>query len=495
MSLRIDTGSIAAAYAELSIIGNNISNSNTVGYKSSSFRDILGQSIGSGTTENFAQGAINVQINRPLDVAIKGNGFFKVMPMNDPTSSGSAPTKSGPPVYTRDGQFAINANGYLTDNSGNYVMGMNGISEGPILVDTSNPAKASVSGTIKVNLDSGVGSISDNGPIIPLTLGAPLKTSFNPNDSSTFNHSSQSTVLDSSGTSTIITSYYVKNPITSGSPQTLPKAAVLGALGTPEYPEIPEIPGPPVIPGTPLIPGTPGTYGVPASTGAGHGPITSWDVYTVRGDSSSVSPGQTKDYTMNFNNGGQLLSAVSYTGAATAIEPKNIILGKDDLGNSTITTELSAAPGIIYTIENPTQYANPFSDITSTNGNAAGTMLSVSVGSDGSIIPVYSDGLAGNSTPRPLTQKIELYLFQNQSGLQQVNSNQWYETKESGKPNAVAVGTQGSGSLQGNATEASNVNITTAMIDLLSAQRSFQAISQVVNTESEALQSIVQMGR
>ena len=86
-------------------------------------------------------------------------------------------------------------------------------------------------------------------------------------------------------------------------------------------------------------------------------------------------------------------------------------------------------------------------------------------------------------------------MFQNQSGLQQVNSNQWSETKESGEPNPVAVGTQGAGSLQGNATEASNVNITTAMIDLLSAQRSFQAISQVVNTESEALQSIVQMGR
>ncbi len=418
MTMKIDTAAIAAAYANLQVLGNNISNSNTVGFKSSTFQDILGQSIGSATTQNFTQGSINVELNKPLDVAIKGNGFFKVMPMNDPTNPGAPPIKSGPPVYTRDGQFSINANGYLTDKAGNYVMGMQGNNEGPIKIPATNPAEASSTGSIDLNLDS-------SASVIPST------SSFSSTDSSTYNYRSQSTIYDSKGGASTITSYFVKTS------------------------------------------------------------ATSWDVYSANNTNASTP---SKDLTLNFAANGQLASASAWStdSAGTAIQTP-ISQSTDAQGNPLITSAFSAAPGVSYTLDNPTQYSTSFSADNKVNGNQSGTMVGVEIGSDGTIIPTYD--AAGLNKPKPLARTLDLYMFQNQSGLEQINANQWVETKQSGAPTATPVGSKGAGTLQANATEGSNVNITTAMIDLLSAQRAFQSISQVVNTESEALQSIVQMGR
>jgi flagellar hook protein FlgE len=129
---------------EMNVFGNNIANSNTVGFKSSqvNFADLLSQTLtqGSGgsttglggtnpmqvglgvqlasTDANFSQGALS-QTSNPNDVAINGNGFFAV-------ASNPNPTTSTPPAtihYTRAGDFSVDSNGYLVTPNGQYVLG------------------------------------------------------------------------------------------------------------------------------------------------------------------------------------------------------------------------------------------------------------------------------------------------------------------------------------------------------------------------------------
>ena len=128
----------------MDVIGNNIANVNTVGFKASrvTFRDVIYQTLSgaSSPTEEALRGGINpyqiglgVQVSsidklmtragpqttdRPLDAYIDGEGFFKVR--------GTGEEEDAPEYYTRVGNFSFDAQGFLVDSNGNYVMGMNG---------------------------------------------------------------------------------------------------------------------------------------------------------------------------------------------------------------------------------------------------------------------------------------------------------------------------------------------------------------------------------
>jgi flagellar hook protein FlgE len=173
------------AYQEqMDIIGNNIANLNTTGFKSATgnlanaFSDTLqaatsaagtdnatnAMQVGTGVvtgsiTNDWSQGAINTT-NNPSNLYINGNGFFVVQ---DPNSS------TGAQYATQDGTFALNAKGQLIQSTtGMYVVGLNGSTAGPITIDTTGMPAASVAdgasmtsftinaqGTITVNLSDG----------------------------------------------------------------------------------------------------------------------------------------------------------------------------------------------------------------------------------------------------------------------------------------------------------------------------------------------------
>src|SRR3954451_22255038 len=128
----------------LDVTAADIANVNTLGYKSSrmTFRDSLSQlqrggaapGIGQGGT-NAAQVGLGAQVGsvdnlmsggalqttgNPLDVAIQGDGFFQI--------GEGAPTNGASPInptaYTRAGNFSINSEGFLTTQTGQYVVGM-----------------------------------------------------------------------------------------------------------------------------------------------------------------------------------------------------------------------------------------------------------------------------------------------------------------------------------------------------------------------------------
>jgi len=394
MGMNIDTAAITTAYAKLNLLGTNISNQNTIGFKSSSFSDMLSQSA-AGNTQSFTQGAIQVD-NKPLDVAINGNGFFKLLPADSKTG---LPSTSLPAQYTRAGEFSLNSNNYLVNGAGSFLIDAGGkaIQIPPTLAPT-----ASTKGTMELNLDSGE--------------SLPKTTTFNPSDSTSYNKSSAAKVFDANGNASTVTLYYVKT--------------------------------------------------------ADH----TWDVYSTNSATPVANPpvAPTKDTTLIFNASGSL------TTPAPAAD-------------GSIALTLAGAAGVSFTVNKPTESSNYFGNSTTVDGNAKSQYVSCTFGVDGAIRPTYAAN--GTNVTPPATTSINLFTFTNNNGLQQAGLNTWVETAISGSAQAGAPTSSGYGSLQAGATESSNVDTTKAMVDLLSAQRAFQAESQVINTQSQILQEVAQLGR
>ncbi|MGA7156993.1 MAG: flagellar hook protein FlgE [Acidobacteriaceae bacterium] len=187
-SFSIPLSGLQASSSDLDVIGNNLANLNTDGYKTQtmSFGDVFAQmqstsgngdpiQIGSGvtvegTSSEFTDGAVS-STGIASNMALQGNGYFVV-------------SNNGVPSYTRDGDFSVNSAGQLTTAGGALVMGYpasNGVVTGtgalvPIDVDQSNtvPAVATTSFGVDANLDSAsaVGTAYDT----PVTLYDSLGT-------------------------------------------------------------------------------------------------------------------------------------------------------------------------------------------------------------------------------------------------------------------------------------------------------------------------------
>jgi flagellar hook protein FlgE len=184
----IPLSGLAAASSELNVIGNNLANLNTDGFKDESltFSDIFNQMQGTsgngdpiqtgsgvnvaGTSTNFSNGSLNAT-GVSSNMALQGNGFFVV-----------ANPITGQASYTREGSFTTNAQGQLTDTNGNLVMGypaVNGVVSqnttlAPISVSQSGtvPGAASTSFEMNTNLDASGGAYSTSITVYD-TLGNP----------------------------------------------------------------------------------------------------------------------------------------------------------------------------------------------------------------------------------------------------------------------------------------------------------------------------------
>jgi flagellar hook protein FlgE len=191
---------------------------------------------------------------------------------------------------------------------------------------------------------------------------------------------------------------------------------------------------------------------------------TNWDVeVTVDG----VKQGSTTKLT--FDSSGKLTTPSTKTFNVT-------------IGSST------PAQTVAFDLSSTVQFGSPFAATMSQNGNDVGQMTGYKVGADGVIKAQYSNGQS------MLMGQIILYNFKNLNGLAPTQNNQWVETAASGAAIAGTPGSMGLGSLQGSSTEDSNVDLTVEMIKLISAQRAFQAASEVVKKQDEILQGVVHIG-
>ncbi|AXH62091.1 MULTISPECIES: flagellar hook protein FlgE [Providencia] len=208
MSFSQAVSGLNAASAGLDSIGNNIANSATNGFKgaTTSFADMFaGSGVGLGVnvaavTQNFKDGPIT-RTDRATDVAISGNGFFRVQDQNGDT------------YYSRDGQFLRDKSGNLVNNQGMVVTGYpasvdekgnvtiqsGGVPAGLNIPTDMMDAKASELAKLTINLNS-EDKIKDK----PFDVN-------NPDDSATYNFSTTMTAYDSQGNTHEISVYFVKS--------------------------------------------------------------------------------------------------------------------------------------------------------------------------------------------------------------------------------------------------------------------------------------------
>lgn len=201
MSFQQGLSGLNASSRNLDVIGNNIANASTVGFKGSraEFADMYANamngagagSVGIGVSvakvaQQFTQGNISITDN-PLDMAINGGGFFQVADFD--RTSGSV---TGERLYSRNGQFKIDQSGYIVNNQGKALVGANG----PIQVPTSGlGAVATTSVDLELNLDA----------------RAEARTAaFDVNDAETYNNATSVTTYDPLGVPASVTFYFRK---------------------------------------------------------------------------------------------------------------------------------------------------------------------------------------------------------------------------------------------------------------------------------------------
>jgi len=134
-----------------------------------------------------------------------------------------------------------------------------------------------------------------------------------------------------------------------------------------------------------------------------------------------------------------------------------------------------------------TQYASDDVAKSEANGQKLGKFNSYEVSESGEITAIYNNG------QRKIVAQVVLADFANPGGLEQQGNNLWAESVQSGTP---FIGTSGSGSfgdIAGGMVEQSNVELGDEMVNMIVYQRNYQSNSQTIKTQSEVLQTLVNL--
>jgi flagellar hook protein FlgE len=461
MSFNIALSGVAAAQRDLDTTANNIANVNTVGFKESraEFGDVYAQSLLAGgktkvgdgvltqdVAQQFSQGSLQFT-NNALDLAITGNGFFATVPNLDSRDFS----------FTRAGQFKLDSENFVVNSAGDNLLGF------PVNTDGSSSSVA-LSTTVPVRIPDSSGAPVETSQVsIKMNLpagAAPVNPDlFNPDDPLTYNAATSVTVFDTLGDSHVMTYYFMKD-----------LAAVAANPPRNEWIGVTYVDGKPLdTEGT-----TPGAI-----------PIAGDNV--VGETSGNVVAG----YRMQFSNGGDFVGiqnsdgVLAPTGNITS-EP----LGPDILINGsnpdqTISTNFGLDP-LNATPNEPTQFASPF-EVTSLeqNGLPVGRLTGIDIGPDGLVRATYSNG-----TSEPIV-RVALVRFANDQGLTQQSGTQWKESILSGEALAGEATTGTFGEINSSALEQANVNLTTELIDMIIAQRNFQANSRALEVNNQLNQTVL----
>ncbi|MCE9660909.1 MAG: flagellar hook protein FlgE [Burkholderiales bacterium] len=144
--------------------------------------------------------------------------------------------------------------------------------------------------------------------------------------------------------------------------------------------------------------------------------------------------------------------------------------------------------GVALDVSGATQYGSAFgvTDLQQ-DGYSAGQLIGAQIDANGVILARYSNG-----ETRPAGQ-LELATFRNMQGLQPMGGNAWVQSAASGGPIVGAPGSGNLGVLQAGALEESNVDLTAELVNMIVAQRSYQANAQTIKTQDQILQAIVNL--
>ena len=148
----------------------------------------------------------------------------------------------------------------------------------------------------------------------------------------------------------------------------------------------------------------------------------------------------------------------------------------------------AAALSVTLDMTTATQFGSTFGvNSMSQDGYTSGRLSGLSIASDGVIQGRYSNGQSRN------LGQIVLSNFANPNGLQSLGSNQWSETADSGQPLIGSPNSGSLGALQSAAVEESNIDLTGELVNMITAQRNYQANAQSIKTQDAVMQTLVNL--
>lgn len=482
MSFQQGLSGLNAASKNLDVIGHNIANSNTVGFKASraEFAEMVASAIGSAggssagigvetanVAQQFTQGNLNITGNN-LDVAINGNGFF-MLKLPDQTQA-----------YTRAGNFKLDNVGNMVTNDGaqilgyaiNPVTGQRSNEPVPMVFPTSEPipAKKTQNIVLGMNLDAtAVGDLKATPPVQP----APRST-----------YGTSINVFDTQGVATPVNLYFQKNG--SNSWEIYDKLNDKNAVP----PVIGRFVGKIEMDGNGNIIGMTqpseeldlnGNYRtVTRTTRKADGTFQETVIqleWTAVTDTST--PPKTIDWTATEK------QPVGTPKAVATFEFKlNLKVDPSQANPNNPPTKFS----VDLDLSKTTQFGAKFavSELTQ-DGYASGDLTGINIENNGMIMTRYSNGVTRAEG------QLALANFRNTQGLAAIGGNNWVETFESGQPNKGTATDRNFGSLRSGALEESNVDLTAELVNMMTAQRNYQANAQTIKTQDQIMSTLVNL--
>ncbi|HPR50690.1 MAG TPA: flagellar hook protein FlgE [Deltaproteobacteria bacterium] len=484
----------------MSVIGDNIANVNTIGFKASrsTFQDVLSQSVAtaSGTAQIgrgaalseidtlFQQGSFESTSNA-TDLAIGGNGFFIVSPRGAETE-----------LYTRAGQFRFDADGYFVNPAGYVARGWalddDGNDVGTLqdiqLSAFTSPPEATEEITAITNLDATDTSNSDS------LFTAWDATAAETIGDASYGYQTAIRVYDALGNSHDVTIYYDKmNSSTS--------EYYDGTVDPDNTWEYIVTCNPSADERTGLIDGTSaegvlmrGTVTFDSSSGA----LDSVSSYVWNGtgdatDNANWVPATTfstdgyPETTVSFVPGVDQTISIQFGTRSTN--------GTWAAGSSANIAAITAGGALATSSWEPqaltsTQYASSSTTVYQTqDGYGTGFLENISVDTDGIMVGNYSNGQI------LYLYRVGLAKFNNEQALNKAGGNLWAATRASGDAITGHPGENGLGSISPNSLEQSNVDIASEFVKMISTQRGFQANSRIITTVDSMLQELINLKR
>lgn len=510
----------------LDVTSNNIANANTIGFKKSraEFADVYTNSVfsnnkttvGMGSqnacvAQQFFQGSLSGDTGNSLDMAIQGNGFFVLSNENNPADGSHY---VGDRTYTRAGAFQVTKDGYIVTSQGDYLQGWdvddNGDASSLDIASTHSIKIPADTGAPRMSTEIGIGANLPAGKdYVGLPINTPAPTgpgqtlpgadevwnvAFDPKDNSTYTCSTSQTIHDSLGNAHTLTYYMMKD-------QEYESVESLDPNGDPYVPpryewqakQTNETKWNVVV----YVDGKP----VDVAKANDENPIK----FEVTDDNSSISGSTLFGFQLTFGPDGQLTEQrpsalyLANNGVYNGVRgPDDKLTYQDDKGNLQeykLDGTLNAAMGggVIDTQDlhinfEATQYGSSSFTINKSptnDGYSTGLLVNVQVNDDGLLQAEYSNG-------RYVTLcKIAMADFANQQGLTKIGDTQWKQSISSGEPTPKEANKGGAGAIKGSNLELSNVDLTSELVDLIVAQRNYQANSQSLQTQNTAMDSIM----
>ena len=433
MSFNIGLSGMRAASKDLNVTGNNIANAGTAGFKQSraEFADVYASSV-LGTGKNpQGSGVLLANVSQQFN---QGNINYTQNAL-DLAINGNGffqVSNNGALSYTRAGYFGTDKEGNLVDNFGYNLQGYSVDGNGNIQTGQVSDLKiqtASQEPKATTKIVQGFNLNSTN--------VQPVNTPFKPDDPLSYNSSTSTNIYDEQGNAHVLTQYFVKNPAVPADP-TSANSWTMHVLVNGRNPENPE-----------------------------------------------VSPVTSASTTLNFDTTGKLTTPMSLVQSMQNWKPAKQDINGDWVANGAAT---GGSLDIEFDFRGSTQYASSFAvNSVSQDGYTTGELAGLEISETGAIFARYTNGQS------KVQGQIILANFANVQGLTPVGKTQWVQSFESGEPVRNPPGSGTLGSLQAGALEDSNVELSDQLVNLIVAQRNYQANAKTIETESAITQTIINL--